>query len=409
MKKILQINITANWGSHGKIAEGIGLKMLGTGWESHIAYGRWLTPSKSQLYRIGSMTDEYIHGAMSYLFDCHGLCSKRATKKLLRFIRQLNPDIIHLHNIHGYYLHYPLLFSFLREWKKPVVWTLHDCWPYTGHCAHYMYANCDKWKSECHHCPLLSNYPKCVLFDNSKRNYRLKRDAFLIPNLTLVPVSKWLEKELKSSFLADIPSRQIYNGIDTELFQPNSQHMAIREKYNIATDRQIVLGVASNWYRKGLPDFLRLAQILPANRYQVVMVGLKEKELQQVPASVVGIPRTGNVEELIQLYTTAAVLFNPTWEDNLPTTHLEAQACGTPVVSYDTGGCAETISPQVGTIVPRGNLLQALEAIEHAAELKPQNRDACRRFIIDNFNKEKNFGLYADLYSRLIKQGVPEN
>ena len=190
-KKLLQINITANWGSHGKIAEGIGNVVMSHGWESHVAYGRWANPSNSQLYHIGSMMDERIHGVGSRLFDNHGLMSKRATIRFLNYVKQLNPDIIHLHNIHGYYLNYPELFSFLSLANKPVVWTLHDCWSYTGHCAHYMYVQCDRWKTHCELCPQKRSYPASLLLDRSYRNYDMKKQAFLsVPNLTLVPVSK---------------------------------------------------------------------------------------------------------------------------------------------------------------------------------------------------------------------------
>ena len=174
-KKLLQINITANWGSHGKIAEGIGNVVMSHGWESHLAYGRWSNPSSSQLYHIGSMMDERIHGVASRLFDNHGLMSKGATLQFLRYVEQLNPDIIHLHNIHGYYLNYPELFSFLSQLNKPVVWTLHDCWSYTGHCAHYMYVHCDRWKTHCGHCPQKNAYPASILLDRSSRNFDMKK------------------------------------------------------------------------------------------------------------------------------------------------------------------------------------------------------------------------------------------
>ena len=277
-KKLLQINITANWGSHGKIAEGIGNVVMSHGWESHVAYGRWANPSSSQLYHIGSMMDERIHGVGSRLFDNHGLMSKRATIQLLNYVEQLNPDIIHLHNIHGYYLNYPELFSFLSQANKPVVWTLHDCWPYTGHCAHYMYLQCDRWKTHCEFCPQKRSYPASLLLDCSYRNYDMKKQAFLsVPNLTLVPVSKWLEGDLRQSFLKDCRIQQIYNGIDINVFKPQTDTKAIMEKYNIPSGKRVLLGVASNWWRKGFEDFLQLRRLLD-DRYVIVLVGLDEKQ-----------------------------------------------------------------------------------------------------------------------------------
>lgn len=278
MAKLLQINITANWGSHGKIAEGIGNIAISHGWDSYIAYGRWFNPSKSHLFHIGSMLDERIHGVMSRLFDIHGLMSKYATKQLITYIEKINPDIIHLHNIHGYYLNYPILFKFLAKTNKPIVWTLHDCWAFTGHCAHYMYIGCDNWKSHCYKCPQIHAYPKSVLFDNSKKNFDLKKKFFLMPqHLVLVPVSKWLENDVKQSFLNKHKIAQIYNGIDTQVFAPSTT-CDVFTKYKIQQGKRIILGVASNWYRKGLNDFFQLSELID-NQYIIFLVGLNQKIL----------------------------------------------------------------------------------------------------------------------------------
>ena len=233
-KKILQINITANWGSHGKIAEGIGKIVLNHGWESYIAYGRWMNPSQSTLYHIGSKWDEARHGLISRFFDNHGLNSKNATRKLIQYIQSIQPDIIHLHNIHGYYLNYQLLFEFLKQYNAPVVWTLHDCWAFTGHCAHYMFINCEKWKLHCEKCPNLRTYPKSWLCDRSYQNFEDKRKAFTsLDNITLIPVSTWLQDQLKQSFLKEQNIITIHNGIDTQIFKPTEDFLPVLRKYKI--------------------------------------------------------------------------------------------------------------------------------------------------------------------------------
>lgn len=404
MAKLLQINITANWGSHGKIAEGIGNIAISHGWESYIAYGRWFNPSKSHLFHIGSMLDERIHGVMSRLFDIHGLMSKHATKQLIAYIERINPDIIHLHNIHGYYLNYPLLFKYLSKIDKPIVWTLHDCWAFTGHCAHYMYIGCDKWKSHCKKCQQIHAYPKSLLLDHSEKNFDLKKKYFQMPSkMYLVPVSKWLEKDIQLSILNKHKIIQIYNGIDTQTFSPSFTGNVFA-KYNIRDGQKIILGVASNWYRKGLNDFLQLAELID-KQYTIILVGLKQKELDFLPNKIIGIKRTENVQALVELYSAATVFFNPTWEDNFPTTNIEALACGTPVITYDTGGSPEAIEKDTGYIIEKGDIKSAVkDIIEITQNGKVFYKDKCRNSVLKRFNKDERYNEYFDLYCKILNK-----
>lgn len=400
--KLLQINITANWGSHGKIAEGIGQLAIKEGWESYIAYGRWYNPSKSHLYQIGSMMDERIHGIASRILDNHGLMSKHATRQLISYIEEINPDIIHLHNIHGYYLNYPLLMEFLAKYNKPVVWTLHDCWTFTGHCAHYMFVKCYKWQTHCEKCPQKKAYPSSLLLDKSYRNFELKKKYFnSIPNLTLVPVSKWLEGEVRTSFLKNNPLHQIYNGIDMETFKPSFE-IDIRTKYQLAPNTKIILGVASNWYRKGLEDFISLSKTLPED-YKIILVGINEKDAQTIPDEIIAIRRTENINEMRCLYSQADVFFNPTIEDNFPTTNIESLACGTPIVTYKTGGCEEAISAETGYAVEPKNLEKAIGYILEICEKdKKVYQLSCRQRAMKLFDKNERFIEYINLYKQLI-------
>ena len=410
MTKLLQVNITANWGSHGKIAEAIGQTVLAKGWESYIAYGRWFNTSASQLYHIGNDSDEYIHGLGTRLFDCHGLLSRGATKRFVHFVESICPDIIHLHNIHGYYLNYPILFDFLAKYGKPVVWTLHDCWAYTGHCAHYIYVGCEKWKSHCVHCALKANYPKSNWRDRSYQNFEAKRAAFLsVRRLTLVPVSKWLEGEIQSSFLKELDMRQIYNGIDATKFHIDSNIAAIKTKYGIPQQDKMILGIASNWYRKGLEDFISLSRNI-GDGYSIVLVGLNDKQRKSLPKRLIGLKRTENIQELCKLYSAANVLFNPTKEDNFPTVNLESMACGTPVVAYNTGGSAECLGLHTGESIERGNLAKALESIKKiCAHPKIAYSAYCRDRVEECFSNETMTREYWRLYQELISGGATQD
>lgn len=403
MPKLLQINITANWGSHGRIAEEIGQLAMHNGWESYIAYGRWANPSKSHLIKIGSMWDERWHGVQSRLLDNHGLASKRATKQLISAIKEIKPDLIHLHNIHGYYLNYPLLFDYLYHAEIPVVWTLHDCWPMTGHCAYFTYAKCEKWKKECSNCENLDSYPISYIIDNSRSNYAKKKKYFnIIRNLTLVPVSDWLSGIVTQSLLKKNTVKVIHNGVDVEIFKPWGRGTLPKGLLN---GKKIVLGVSSKWEkRKGLEDFIKLRSILGPD-YLIVIIGVSEAQKRQMPDGIIGICRTDNIEELVCYYSSADVFINPTYEDNFPTTNIEALACGTPVVTYRTGGSPEAIDNQTGIVVEVGDINGLVDGIKKICQSdhKEDTRRLCRERAVKYFNKDDRYREYLDLYQSLLE------
>lgn len=333
--KILQINIFATL-STGRIAVDLYKTLVENGNEGCIAFARGSIEKDVPNIKIGSELDVKLHGIATRITDKTGFYSTKPTKKLIEQIKQYNPDIIHLHNIHGYYINIELLFDFLKDYNKPVIWTLHDCWAFTGHCAYFDLANCNKWKSHCEKCPQKKEYPKSLFLDNSYWNFNKKRELFCgVKNMTLVTPSKWLSELVKFSFLKEYPIEVINNGIDLSVFKPTESN--IRKHYNLE-DKFIILGVAGVWdKRKGLSDFIELSKNLD-DRFRIVVVGVTEKQRQRLPKNMVGILRTHNVKELAQLYSAADVFVNPTYEDNFPTTNLEALACGTPVITYNTGG-----------------------------------------------------------------------
>lgn len=395
MPKLLQINITSNSGATGKITEEIGAEAIRHGWESYVAYSRGIPISQSNLVTVGSRYDMRRHGLLTRLTDAHGLGSAKATKALIERIRTIGPDIIHLHNIHGYYLNYPRLFDYLREWGGLVVWTLHDCWAFTGHCAHFEDAGCRRWEVQCHHCPLRNTYPISWFADRSTRNYLDRKAAFTsLPNLTLVSPSKWLDNILGRSFLAGFDRRVIHNGIDINLFHPYGQP---------GQEERMVLATAWVWNRaKGLDDLINLSRMLPAN-YRLCIVGLSEKQRRELPSSIKGITRTENQKALAQLYSKASVFVNPTYGDTFPTTNLESLACGTPVVTYRTGGSPEAISESTGRVVERADIPALYNAIIELGKLpqKELSRN-CRRRAEELFDQRRRFVEYVDLYDSLI-------
>ena len=259
----------------------------------------------------------YLHTFFSRLTDGEGLFSEGATRGLLKKIQKYDPDIIHLHNIHGHYLNYPILFRFLKSYHRPVVWTLHDCWSFTGHCAHFDFVGCQRWQKGCHDCQQLKSYPQSYGIDHSAENYARKKELFTgIERLHIVPPSQWLANLVKESFLKEYPVTVIHNGIDTSVFKPTESDF--RKQHGLE-NKKILLGVASPWTpRKGLQDFIKLAPMLPEN-WKIVLVGLSKHQLAHLPSDILGLERTNNTKELAQIYTTADVFFNPTYEDNYPT------------------------------------------------------------------------------------------
>ncbi|MGN1062361.1 MAG: glycosyltransferase [Candidatus Scatosoma sp.] len=394
--KVLLINSVCGVGSTGRICTDIADQLSQEGNEVKIAYGRGIVPEKYKKYavKIGTEMGVYVNGLKARLFDNEGFNAKRATNKFIAWVKKYNPDVIHLHNLHGYYLNVEILFSYLKTCGKKIVWTLHDCWAFTGHCSHFTIAKCEQWKEHCFSCPQRNSYPK-TFTDRSKRNYDRKRVLFTgVPDLTIVTPSKWLAGLVKESFLKKYPIEVINNGIDLNVFKPTPSDF--KERY-VLQNKKIILGVASVWdMRKGFDDFLKLAKILD-DTYRIVLVGVNKKQLKQLPKNVIGIERTNNVSELAEIYTTADVFFNPTYEDNYPTVNLEAQACGTPVITYNTGGSPECISQTSGIVIECNNIGAIKKEIERIIEIKPFIKENCL-IQARHFEKNERFQEYVDLY-----------
>jgi len=401
--RLLQINTVIKYNATGWIAEEIGQMAIKKGWESYIAYGRYDRSSQSKLIKIGTAFDVNLHVLKNRLFDRQGFGSKHATMELVKKIEKIKPDIIHLHNLHGYYLNIEILFDYLAHTSIPVVWTFHDCWPFTGHCSHFDFVGCHKWKKECFSCPQKNQYPISLCMDHSKRNYRDKLRIFnSVKNLTIVPVSMWLSNLVGESFFKHYPQQNIYNGVSLDVFAPQNNAKVIKEKTGVG-DRLMLLGVASVWDSfKGLNDFFKLSELIGEN-VVMVLVGLSDEQLKKMPSNIIGLSRTENVAQLVELYSAADLFLNLTYQDTFPTTNIEALSCGTPVLTYNTGGSVEAVSSDTGFIVEKGDLSGVMAVIGLVEEKgKSVFVKVCRARAEELFNKNERYNEYFGLYEKLL-------
>ena len=403
MPNIIFINVALGFGSTGRIVEQTALLAEKHGYHCSVVHSaRYGRKSSILAYQTGTVVQEKIHAIESFLFDAHGYGSRNETKKIIEFIESERPNIIHIHNLHGYYINYRILFEYIIKKNIPVIWTMHDYWMLTGHCTYSDYIGCDKWKTQCCQCPLKSSYPK-ALIDRSKQNFRLKNNLFrATKDITLVPVSYWIGDVAKESFLSNCKMKVIHNGIDLNVFRPSKSN--IKEKLGIPVDKFIVLGVANHFgKRKGYSDFVKLNDLIP--EIQIIIVGASAKEIENAPIGIIAIGRTESQQKLVDLYSCADVYVNPTYEDNFPTTNLEALACGTPVITYQTGGSPEAIDDETGIIVEKGNVNQLVEAIlEIQKKGKLHYSEKCRQRAELKFNKDERFMDYIKLYDEIINK-----
>lgn len=388
--KVLMINSVCGIRSTGRICTDLAELLEEKGHICKIAYGREAVPEKYERFavRIGSELGVKLHGVKARLLDAAGFGSRSDTKKFIEWVKTFEPDVIHLHNIHGYYINVELLFEFLKEYGRPVVWTLHDEWAFTGHCAYT--SGCDRWSVECDNCPRISSYP-ASLTENSRSNFIRKRTQFCnVGNMVIVTPSQWLAGLVGQSYLSDYKTVVINNGIDTESFKPTDSDF--RAKHGLE-DKKIILGVASAWGRgKGFYDFIKLSERLP-DSCKVVMVGVTEKQKNELPDKILAITRTNNVKELAEIYTAADVFVNLTYDDNYPTVNLEAQACGTPAVTYRTGGSVESVADEC--IVEQGDIQGVIDLLDKALE--------CKKEL--SFDKKDMLRQYAEIYEKVCEGG----
>ena len=398
--KVLLINTFIGSTSTGNLVYDIYKTNVEAGNQCIIAYGRQDTKDCLDAYRISNKIDYTSHAIWTRITDLNGLGSRYMTKKFLKFVDEYKPDIVHLHNLHGYYINIKLLFEYLCKKNIPIVWTFHDCWPFTGHCPYYTNIGCKKWKTECYKCPKKKQHPASYGFDNSKYNYRLKKTLFTAPGkLVITPVSKWLENEVKNSFFRNCNIEVVYNGVNLKIFHPRKSDF--KEKNGLCK-KKILLGVAVNWVpSKGLDDLIKLSEII-SEEYKIVVVGLTKKQKESLPDTILGIEKTSNAEELAEIYSAAEVFVNPSREETFGMVTAEALACGTPAVVYDATASPELINQDTGAVVPVGDIHKMYEAIKRIR--KDKMEIACVERARSIFDKEKNQLKYIDIYRRLLNE-----
>ena len=397
-KKLIQINTVCN-GSTGNIMREIQKKAQSQGYETISFYGRRKGYADLPCERFGSSVGFWAHVIWNTVTDKQGTFSYFITKKMIKRLREESPDIIHLHNLHGYYLNVPLLFKYLREeFKGKIVWTFHDCWPITGHCPYFVLAKCDKWKTKCGKCPNKGNYPISWFMDSSKSNYELKKKLFSgFENMTIVCPSKWMQDIVKQSFLKDIKSVVVSNGIDLDVFYPRKTETALK-KYNIPEDKKVILGVASIWEeRKGLGVFINLAKELDEN-YVIVLVGLNKVQKKMMLPNMIGIERTENRDELAEIYSRADVFLNPSEEESFSLVTIEAMACGTPVVALDSSAVKELVNDENGVVLHEPLIDEYKQAIKYCEKLKIKSTEI--RKSIEKYSIQNMVRGVLNLYTR---------
>lgn len=398
MKKLLQINECLNF-STGKITQQIGELAIANGWESWIAYsGREPElPSKSKLIRVGNFFISCLHYAEDKLLDNEGVASRLETKKLIKKIDEIKPDIVQLHLLHDHWLNYRILFRYLAKKNIPVVWTQHDQWATTGHC-YYNLVGCERWKEECHDCPLSKWY--CL--DRSRRNFRLKKTlSNSIPSLTIVAVSEWLAGIMKQSIFKNRSIEVIHNGVDLEVFQPVFSNCL--DKYSLQNEKYVI-AVATIWTAaKGFEDFLKIRKILSSD-IKIVLVGLSQSQIASLPDGIIGIPCTQNQMELVQLYSGAQALVSLSGSETFGMTIAEALACGTPAIVYDNTAQPDLIDENTGRVIQNGNFIEVSSMITEfiSSDFKANHSCDCTSRAKDLFDKNKTFLSYIRLYNKLL-------
>ena len=402
-RNLVLLNVAVNWGSTGKIAEGIGELAISNGWNVYIAHGaRYKNPTILTSIQVSNCVEEALHYFDSALFDAQGLGSKYATKKFIKKLDAIHPDLVHIHNIHGCFINYPLLFQYLKENDIPVVWTLHDCWAMTGHCVHFERTHCERWKTQCGHCPQIHDFPASYLFDRSGRNHALKKELFTALNrMRITTVSTWLENVASQSYLKKFPIDTVPNGIDTSLFVKTEGH--IRDKFQIG-DKKLLIAVAYGFEgRKGINDYVALSKVLPSD-YQLLLVGANDKDRRMLPDNVIAIGRTRGIAELAAYYSTADVLLSLSYEETFGLTIIEAMACGTPAIVYDNTAQPELITPETGRVVPTGNISLLKDTIIAMCSIrKSEFSSACRKRA-EQFDERMTYKKYLDIYAEMLSE-----
>lgn len=396
--KVLQINSFFSEGGPPRIVKGIYDTIIENGDECVLAAARANPLPGMDIYKIGNKLTTYYCALSSRLFDNDGFVAVSSTKRLIKRIRNYDPDIIHLHNLHSYYMQVEGLFSYLKECGKPVVWTLHDCWPMTGHCPHFTMTKCNRYKTGCYQCPQKTSFPASYGLDQSRRNWNRKKAAFSgVPRMTLVPVSQWLDSVVKESFLKEYPTRVIYNGLDLKPFRHVKSNF--RERYGLE-EKKLILGVALHWTeKKGLYDYFKLAGMLD-DSYRIILVGDIGDGIQELSGNIIPIEPIYDDNKLAEVYSTSDLCLNLSYEETFGLTSVESLACGTPIITYDLTAVPEIARMFEAPVVHAGNIGELKKTIENYF----QGNTPDKHYDVSCFDEKVLYQQYYDLYKELLEK-----
>lgn len=390
--KVVQINTVCGSGSTGKICIGISRVLDNAGIENYILF----TSGQSKDPHSIKCAEKFpkMQALRSRILGNYGFNSRKTTELLIEELERIKPDVVHLHNLHGHNCDLARLMMYFRQRCTKLIWTFHDCWTFTAYCPHFAMVKCDKWKTGCHHCVQRRTFS--WFLDRSDKIYEQKKESLKGLDLTIVTPSKWLADVVKESFLKDYPTVVLHNGIDLNTFCPRESNF--RVKYGIGKDQFLILGVAVKWVpRKGADVFIRLAEQLDPEKFRIVLVGTDETLDRQLPQSIVSIHRTSNQVELAEIYTAADLFVNPTREDTFPTVNMESLACGTPILTFRTGGSPEILDERTGWVVDCDDEEAMLQSIVDIEKRRPFNEEDCRTRA-KLFDETDKFSEYKDLY-----------
>lgn len=394
--KVVQINAVCGFGSTGKICVGISKVLCSQGIENYILYNSGCSDRPLGIKCAEPLPK--VQALRSRILGNYGFNSRISTRKLIRELQRIAPDVVHLHNLHGHNCDLEMLMAYFRETKTKLVWTFHDCWAFTAYCPHFVMAGCEKWKTGCHHCSQRRTFS--WFFDRSSWLFEKKKRAFSGLDMTIVTPSEWLAGLVKESFLKEYPVVVVNNGIDLNVFKPTPSDF--RQNHGIREDQVLLLGVAIGWHpRKGADVFMRLARRLDPDRFRIVMVGTDDQIDRQLPENIISIHRTANQAELAQIYTAADLFVNPTREDTFPTVNMESLACGTPVLTYCTGGSPEILDDKTGMVVDCDDEEALYDAIMRIGHEQPFSWTDCRSRGL-SYDENRKFREYSALYESIL-------
>lgn len=404
--KVLQINAFYGYGSTGRMVAQLMDAQEQAGIEAYAIYGRTeSTTNRENVYLIETKREYQFNKLKTHLLGRHGFYSKKATERAILYIEKIKPDVIHLHNIHGHYINIEMLFNYISSHNIPVVWTFHDCWPFTGHCAHFTDVGCEKWKTGCHDCQLQRSYPRSMLFDRSKQNWHDKRSLFLsAPNMKIVTVSNWLKQLVEQSFFKNESIQTIYNWVDCDVFYPRENAEIVKKKLGLE-GKSVVLAVASTWTpRKGIDDIIKLSYMMRADMSIVLVGAISGYEL---PKNIISVGAIKDEYTLADYYTMADCFINPSYQETFGLTTAEAMACGTPAVVYRVSACPEVVgdNEQIGMAVSVGQVDELYDAIiELISDEEPEKQEkSAREWALQSFCQTRRIGEYVALYKSLAQ------